>query len=415
MKTIRLNDLTHSKRVVFFCWLAYACSYIGRMNFSAAVAAIVSDGIFTKSQAGLIGTVFFFCYGAGQLINGYLGDRFSPFKMIFGGLIFSSLANLSMCFGGGYIVMAAVWGINGLAMSMLWSPILRIFSNVINDSLKQRACLNIYSSFPVGAITSYAASTLIIKYFAWRSVFAFASGMLALALTVGLIIYAGAQKHFEYAQPAVSTDKGEKGKSGVGMGKLILSSGLVLVMIPTMLHGAIKDGLNTWVPTMLTEAYPITPSLSIFLTIALPIFGLFGAYGISPLYKKAFKCDEMNASVFAAVFCLFPLAALMFIGKIPLLVSVLMLSLTTTAMHALNYMLVTMVPVRFAVFNKTATVAGMVNASTYVGSTISSYGFGTFSDSFGWQKTIVLWVAIILVVLLSCLLAHRKWYRFTNK
>lgn len=414
MKSIELNSIKSSKAIVFFCWLAYSCSYIGRTNYSAAVAAIVSEGLFTKSQAGLVGTVFFFCYGAGQLFSGRLGDRFSPFKMVFGGLLISSAANLAMYFCESHLLMAFIWGANGLAMSMLWSPILRIFSNVIHKDLRQKACLNIYSSFPVGTVASYAASTLIIKYFEWRFVFVFASAMLALALITGIFIYGSVHKQFivrEITPPSFSQGSGSKST----LFAIVLSSGLPLILLPTMLHGAIKDGLTSWVPTMLTEAYPISPSFSVFLTIALPLASLFGAYGISPLYKKAFKYDEMKTSAAAVLFSVLPLISLMFIGRIPLAASVIMLALTTTSMHALNYMLVTMVPVRFASFNKTSTVAGLVNAAVYAGSTVSSYGFGAFSGHFGWQRTIMLWLAIVLVILITCVLSRKRWIRFTRQ
>lgn len=62
------------------CWAAYCASYLGRINYTAALTAIVADGVFSKSHAGFIGTVYFFCYGAGQIFSGILGDRVSPYK-----------------------------------------------------------------------------------------------------------------------------------------------------------------------------------------------------------------------------------------------------------------------------------------------------------------------------------------------
>ena len=85
-------------KVYWLSWIVYTCAYIGRYNFSAAVAGIVAEGLFTKSEMGLVGTVFFFVYGSGQLVNGFLGDRFSPFKMIFIGSFVSAIANFGMSF-----------------------------------------------------------------------------------------------------------------------------------------------------------------------------------------------------------------------------------------------------------------------------------------------------------------------------
>ena len=97
------------------CWAAYCASYLGRINYTAALTAIVADGVFSKSHAGFIGTVYFFCYGAGQIFSGILGDRVSPYKMVGTGLVGTVCANILMplC-SGSYIVMSVVWGLNGI-------------------------------------------------------------------------------------------------------------------------------------------------------------------------------------------------------------------------------------------------------------------------------------------------------------
>ena len=66
------------KRQAFFlfaiCWMAYFTCYIGRLNFSSAMAAMIEEAVLTKTQAGTISMVYFFVYGSGQLLNGFLGD-----------------------------------------------------------------------------------------------------------------------------------------------------------------------------------------------------------------------------------------------------------------------------------------------------------------------------------------------------
>ena len=49
----------------------------------------------------MIGTAFFFAYGAGQFVSGFLGDRLAPKKMVFTGLMVSGLCNLAMAGGEG--------------------------------------------------------------------------------------------------------------------------------------------------------------------------------------------------------------------------------------------------------------------------------------------------------------------------
>ena len=156
MKTQQyLQSEKYSRLIFIACFAAYSASYIGRINFSAALPAIIGDGFFTKTEAGIIGSAFFIVYGAFQIINGFLGDKISPFKMITAGTFLSAVANVSMTFCTTNIQMAIVWGFNGFALSLLWASILKILANIINDGMRSKACLNISVTLPIGTILAY--------------------------------------------------------------------------------------------------------------------------------------------------------------------------------------------------------------------------------------------------------------------
>ena len=74
-KQLYLEDHGKSRLVFIACFAAYTASYVGRINFSAALSAIVSSGLFSKPEGGLIGSAFFVVYGVFQIINGFLGDK----------------------------------------------------------------------------------------------------------------------------------------------------------------------------------------------------------------------------------------------------------------------------------------------------------------------------------------------------
>lgn len=120
MKQMRKIENSRDAQLLFLlCWFAYFTSYIGRLNYSSAMTAMIQEAVLTKSQAGFISMVYFFAYGIGQFCNGMLGDRFHPGKMIFVGLAIAAGANLCMGFVGGFGAMAVVWGINGYAQAMI--------------------------------------------------------------------------------------------------------------------------------------------------------------------------------------------------------------------------------------------------------------------------------------------------------
>lgn len=91
--------------------------------------------------------------------------------MILFGAVMGGICCFLMPFAGSLTAMIIIWAANGFFQSMLWSPILRIYSEMINKKLKKRAILDISLSLPVGTVCAYLASTLIIKYFKWHYVF----------------------------------------------------------------------------------------------------------------------------------------------------------------------------------------------------------------------------------------------------
>lgn len=395
-------------KIYWLSWLVYTCAYVGRYNFSAAVAGIVAEGLFTKSEMGLVGTVFFFVYGSGQLINGFLGDRFSPFKMIFVGSFVSAIANLVMSFVSTLPAMVVVWGINGFAQSMLWSPIIYLVSNSFTGDKLKKAQANLPATLPVGSLIAYLLSMILMKYSSWRFIFVAAS----IVLFISSIIWG-----------SFSAAIGESGRNITNvkqihnlskkepLSKILIASGVLLMFLPVMLHSMLKDGVMTWVPTMISELFAVSPSFSVMLSLALPVVNFFGARIASSMHSSG-KLGEMKIACLFFGFTALPLIGLVFISHLNAVVSLALLALITSSMVAINYVFLTLVPVTFASHGRSATMAGMIDAVAYLGSAVSSYGFGAIADNIGWNNTIIIWLGIVFVALIFCALIVRRWDKF---
>ena len=408
MTKYTLNDVKKSRLIVIALWIIYASAYFGRTCYSAAIASIVSSGIYTKSEIGLVGTAFFICYGTGQIISGIAGDRVNPFGMVLFGALGSSVCCFSMAFTKSLALMAVIWGANGIFQSMLWAPLLRIFSQTISSELREKAVLNIALSLPVGTVCAYLLSTIIIKYSSWNNIFICGGSVILAAFIFGLLSVLSAEKCM--IRTIVKNERTDKNTKS-GFVPVIISSGLLIIVIPSFLHGMMRDGITNWVPTMITEEYGVLPSFSVFLTVVLPIFNAFGAYIITPLYKKL-GCNEMKAAGICGIFALIPMVLLLFIGKIPVIVSIILLALTTMSMYSLNYLIVSRVPVRFAESGHTSSVTGLLNSFAYIGCAVSSYGFGAVSQKAGWSAVIVIWIISALLTSLFAFLSNKKWNKF---
>ncbi len=415
MKTRQyLESHKYSSLIFVACFAAYTASYIGRINFSAALADIVGSGLFTKSEAGIIGSAFFFVYGAFQIINGFLGDKLSPFKMIIAGTFLSSTANFAMTFCSTNIAMAVVWGFNGFAMSLLWVAILKILANIINEDMRSKACLNISVTLPIGTILAYLLASVSIKFFDWKYVFYVPSLILLAVCIFFTVSYLTVKPHIKeipqntQALPEVSRKK----KKNVSLLAVLAGAGILFILPADAIHGAIKEGITTWVPTMISELYSTDPSFSVFLSVILPVFNLSGVYIITPVYNKIFKKNELKTGAAILLFTVIPLTLLIFIKNLPIIVSVALLAVSTTAMHSYNYMIITLVPMRFAYCGRTATVTGIMNATAYAGCAAASYGFGVISDNIGWNGTILVWLGLAALAFVITAIPLKKWNKF---
>lgn len=396
------------------CWAAYCASYLGRINYTAALTAIVADGVFSKSHAGLIGTVYFFCYAAGQIFSGILGDRVSPYKLIGAGLAGTVCANILMplC-SGSYIVMSVVWGFNGIVQSMLWTPILYIISNVLPEEQRRRACLYIAASFPVGSLLSYVISAGAIKFASWHFAFFIPAGIIACIFVFWCFASVRASKILGRGERKSVSARGNTGAKA-SLGRLFIVSGAAVICVGILVQGMLKDGVTSWVPTLITEKYQVSASFSVLLSAVLPIINLSGAWFATKLYEGAFKLNETAAAAFCFALTLIPLTGILFVGYYHIALCVIFFALFTTLITAINHLFITLIPVRFAKYGCASTVGGIFNSCTYIGSAISTYGFGAVSESFGWTATVIFWIVLGALGVAVCVIPTRRYGRFAN-
>ena len=83
-------------------------------------------------------------------------------------------------------------------------------------------------------------------------------------------------------------------------------------------------------------------------------------------------------------------------------------------MHAINFFLICIVPLKFEKYGVVSTMSGVINSLTYVGSAAALTGFGAISEAtdHNWRIVIAVWVAIAALGVAMCFLAVRPWKKF---
>ena len=135
----KLTDKRKINATVFLFTMTYLVSYMTRINLGAVITAVVEDTGMTKTMLSAAVTGSAITYGVGQILSGIIGDRVSPKKLVFLGIMVSVSMNLLLIFCRDHIQMTAVWCVNGLAQAFLWPPLVKLMVGLFTTHDYQRA------------------------------------------------------------------------------------------------------------------------------------------------------------------------------------------------------------------------------------------------------------------------------------
>ena len=62
------------RQILLTIWLGYALFYFTRKSFNAAVPEILVSGVLTRSDIGLLATLFYITYGLSKFVSGIVRD-----------------------------------------------------------------------------------------------------------------------------------------------------------------------------------------------------------------------------------------------------------------------------------------------------------------------------------------------------
>lgn len=415
------------------CWCSYFCAYIGRLNYSASLTDMIRSEGFGKGQAGLIGTAFFFAYGAGQFISGFLGDRLPAKWLVFAGLCGSGVCNLFMAQGRNIGFMIAVWCVNGLVQALIWSPMLRLVTDYCEVKIRSKLCAALNSAVPVGTMAAYGITAVVLGMSGWRSAFLL-GGICLLGMSFVWLMgitrvertvpaqgqtvrpaeqtVMGREKTACKAGQNVSAQEKQPQRAGdeavAKLGGILVRSGLILLLVALFVQGALKDGVTTWIPVYIQETYGVSPILAVAGTMVIPLCNLFGVWLASAACRHMERNEIAVSAGFFAV-CAAALIVLWMGSGRSMAVSMGMLALSTTAMMAVNTMLTAVLPSCFGSVGKASSMSGILNSAVYSGGAVSAYGIGSLAGLFGWTATILIWAVMAAGAFLICCLCARKW------
>ena len=402
-----------TKKIAYLLAVVYFTSYCMRVNLAVMLVKICSEMQVEKSALAIVITGLTVAYGTGQIISGFLGDRVKPRHIIPAGLALAVLCNVGIFFASTIPVMTVIWSVNGFAHALLWPPIVRLMSTHLSAEDYSFAAVRVNQGSSVATIALYLFCPLLLGVMEWRTIMLLCAAWGAVMIVLWFILYPRVFKKADVREEKADSTTPVPEQKALPV-PLYIFGALAMIMPGIMMQGMLRDGVTNWMPSFLLETFGLSEENSIVSTVILAIFTMISYSAFSALQKRFFKNEvSCAAAIFggSALVCgaLFLVNA--FLPEAALVPSLILMALTVAAMHGVNLMLIAIVPRRFVPFGKVSTYSGILNACTYVGAAISTYGFAALAETFDWNFTILTWVAISLVGAALCFFAARIWQR----
>ena len=409
--------------IIALCCMVYFVSYFSRKDFAAVMAGMIYDGAVSRTNAGLIGTMLFAFYGAGQLISGYLGDKIKPKYLLLMGLSVTALCNTLMPLIPDS-AMIAVWGLNGLAQAMLWPPIVKILSTHLDHKTYVTANLLVTSAAHVATVLLYAYVPLCLSFMSWQTVFYTASSLalcsiVIFAIAMRIVLPKETEKEAITTMTKASAVSATEEQKCDNILTVLRKSGIFTVFVCIIVVGFLRDGIESWLPMLYSEAFGKDVSESTLVSIILPISSIISISVVTALHRKGVLRNEVSGSALLFLFALalaIPLVFFVTMEGVFFRISALLLTaLICASMHGINFLLISCLPGRFATIGRSATVSGVCNSCVYIGAAISTYGIALLSEQKGWSITVLSWCVIIAVGILFAFLSYKKYTEMIKK
>lgn len=389
------SDLGKAVRIGGICITSYIVSYYMRNILSVLTPEMLATGLYTKEYIGLLSSLYFLVYAAGQLVNGIIGDIISPKKMVGTGLVLSGLASIM------FVTLPYAWfqmlcfGVMGYGLSMLRGPLMKIIAENTLPKYARVICV----CFSAASYSGAFIASFIALIFRWRAAFV-ASGIIA------IIIAALAYTAISVLEKkgAINHKLAEKDKISGMLGVFKLDKFAFYMLVGIIVEIA-SASISIWVPTYLTEHLNFSMDSANFVFSIMSLIGVVAPFASLALLKIFGEKD------IKIVMVAFLLAGLMFGGMVfaqNRWLNIALFILARVSTSCASAMLWSIYIPSLGASGKVSSANGILDCAGYIGASVASAVFGSVVDIISWNGVICIWSGIMLVGVLAAFITNLK-------
>lgn len=145
--------------IIILFSLGWAMMYADRNILSPVMEVIGKDWTLSKSQLGLMSTVFFLTYAAMQIPAGFLADRFGRIRVLVSGFVLFGIGTLCSGLASGFAAFLFIRAITGLGEGTYYGPQYGLSSSLIPNKYRGVSSAVINSGMALGISLGFIASS----------------------------------------------------------------------------------------------------------------------------------------------------------------------------------------------------------------------------------------------------------------
>ncbi len=368
------------------CSISYFAVYISRNILGAVTPQMIEAG-FQESYIGTLSSLYFIFYAVGQLINGAIGDKIKAKWMISLGLLGAGIANLVFTRVTPTPTLAlAVYALAGFALSMIYGPM----TKVVSENTEPLHATRVSLGYTFASFFGSPAAGFLASLFAWERVFDISSAVLvvmavAVILSFSLLEGRGVIKYGQYKPE----------KRGTQNIKVLLEHDFVKFSFVAILTGVVRTAVVTWMTTYFVQHLGYTSEeSSVIYTVATLVISLSSFIAIFIYERLGYNMNLAVLLFFSASAALF---VLLYFVNLPILNIVIMV-LAIMANNCAACMLWSRYCPSLRDTGVVSGATGFLDFLSYMAAAGASVVFGFAAEnSFGWDKLILIWCAIMFV------------------
>lgn len=374
--------------VLTVCWCTYVLTYLCRVNFSSAMEKLITGLNTTPELLGRIGSCFFLFYAVGQLVNGLIGDRISPYKMVMLALMSTSLINLCVSRSRAIEVVWILWSLNGFFQSMIWGPLMRILAQSYSQDKNTMVSSTMSTSMVAGFLLSWVIFGRLFIGCSWKVYFLIPS-----ALAIGMFLY----WKIKFSADRAEIDLKSSSLSLQSLKEALIHKQLWVIVLVCFGMGLMKESLSLWAPLLMTDMLHMDVQDS-FLYISIIPVANFGGIILSRFLMDCMK--DVKKVLFiqfaAASIC----SVILFLGYKNLkVIAVLLMAIVSGMMYGSNSILLSYIPISFRKYNIVSSLVGCFDFTSYLGAAVSSLILGISISNQQYERIFFLWFLVSSAVI----------------